>query len=618
MEQQKQLITKDNETSEVSSKKHTPKNIYWKKYVFIGIKILLLILLVLSFTRTPYIGVFFDATIFTIPFGYTKYFAYLLFVFLIIYSFVPTKNTKWFNYKTLFSILVIWLFVSIIISAIGIQIDYNPYRNNFKNFGEYFVNNPDSYFEFWKNNDWSKVNTSEYTFYLNPRSYGGLLSFLLVILFESIAPIVLAVLVAAALFLFVGLKFKKYYATQLKFKDNGGKNSTKIITNKDENIIHYLNSLQSKGLKAPVQNLNELSDNSVDEYNELEILSKKLANKLNTYFKSINIDPTFEKSEIMFKSITQRYILRNKKEISKFNDNLETFKIEFSNMDIDHYIENDDELVVVQKVNLKSLISLSSILNNIDSQDNFNIILGKLANRKSLYFNALQQPTSIIFGSKGSGSTMLLSNAILSLCLLNNKHLLNVNIIDTSGKSLKNFTNLPQVSKYVESNEEAINLLDETIKLMNDREIILETNKCANIYEYNNKFDKKELINQNLLVINGLEELWLSNDKNDTAYKLEKIVAKAYKLGIIVLVLSNIIDQESEKIFNKFDNLFVLKLDSQEDSIKLLDSPKSYYLAGSGDVILKTKNSEYHFQTFFVNKEEINQIINLINGESNE
>ena len=618
MEQQKQLITNDHRTSEISSENNTPKNINWKKYVFTSIKILLLILLVLSFSRTPYIGVFFDATIFTIAFGYTKYFAYLLFAFLIIYSFVPIKNTKWFNYKTLFSILVIWLFVSIIISAIGIQIDYNPYRNDFKNFGEYFVNNPNSYFEFWKNNDWSKVNTSEYAFYLNPRSYGGLLSFLLVILFESIAPIVLAILVAAALFLFVGLKFKKYYATQLKFKDNGGKNSTKIITNKDENIIRYLNSLQSKGLKAPVENLNELSDNSVDEYNELEILSKKLANKLNTYFKSINIDPTFEKSEIMFKSITQKYILRNKKEINKFNDNLETFKIEFSNMDLDHYIENDDELVIVQKVNLKSIISLSGILNNIDSQDNFNIILGKLANRKSLYFNALQQPTSIIFGSKGSGSTMLLSNAILSLCLLNNKHLLNVNIIDTSGKSLKNLTNLPQINKYVESNEEAINLLDETIKLMNDREIILETNKCTNIYEYNNKFDKKELINQNLLVINGLEELWLSNDKNDIAYKLEKIISKAYKLGIIVLVLSNIVNKESEEIFNKFDNLFVLKLDSQEDSIKLLNSSKSYYLAGNGDVILKTKNNEYHFQTFFVNKEEINQIINLINGESNE
>lgn len=623
MKQQEQLITNEQETlkkqeiTEISSDSKS-NNVKWKKYIFIVIKLLILILLCLSFTRTPYIGVFFDSTIFTIPFGYTKYFAYLFFAFLIIYSFAPTKNKKWFNYKTLFNVLVVWLFIAIIISSIGIQIDYNPYRNDFKNFSDYFINNKNSYFEFWKTNDWGKIHSPEYSFYLNPRSYGGLLSFLLVILFEFVAPIVLAILIAIALFLFVGLKFNKYYQTQLKFRNNNEKKSTKINTNKDDNIICYLDLLQSKKLKTPIQNINQLSNYGFDDYSELEILSKKLANKIKTYFKSINIDPVFDNKEIMFKSIIHKYIFRNKKEINRFNNNLESFKIEFTNMDVEYYFEKEDELVIIQNVKVKSVISLHEVINDIESKDNFNVILGKLANRKSIYFNALQQPTSIIFGSKGSGSTMLLSNAILSLCLLNNKHLLNVNIIDTSGKSLKNLANLPHVNRYIDNNDEAINLLDEIIKLIDEREIILTTNKCSNIYEYNNKFDKKELINQNLLVINDLEELLLSNNKNEVLIKLEKIISKAYKLGIIVLVLLNIIDDELEEIINKFNNLFVLKLDSEQDSIKLLGSPKSHYLAGSGDAILKTKNNEYHFQTFFVNKDEINQIINLINGNTNE
>ena len=49
-------------------------------------QIILLIFLTMSLTCVPFVGAFLDATIFSILFGYTKYFAYLLIYILVILS----------------------------------------------------------------------------------------------------------------------------------------------------------------------------------------------------------------------------------------------------------------------------------------------------------------------------------------------------------------------------------------------------------------------------------------------------------------------------------------------------------------------------------------------------
>lgn len=56
------------------------------KLAKILLQVILLIFLTMSLARVLYVGAFFDATIFSILFGYTKYFAYLLIYILVILS----------------------------------------------------------------------------------------------------------------------------------------------------------------------------------------------------------------------------------------------------------------------------------------------------------------------------------------------------------------------------------------------------------------------------------------------------------------------------------------------------------------------------------------------------
>lgn len=56
------------------------------KLVKISLQVILLIFVTMSLTCVPAVGAFLDATIFSILFGYTKYFAYLLIYIWVILS----------------------------------------------------------------------------------------------------------------------------------------------------------------------------------------------------------------------------------------------------------------------------------------------------------------------------------------------------------------------------------------------------------------------------------------------------------------------------------------------------------------------------------------------------
>lgn len=134
----------------------------------------------LSLIRVPFVGAFFDSTIFSILFGYTKYIAYFLIYLYLVMRLFPNKKKKIFTWRNAFIVTSIWLSISIIISSIMVLINYNTLQGSALTFDQYFVGRPDSYFDYWRTHDWLNVMSTN-LFYANPRGYGGLLSFLLVI-----------------------------------------------------------------------------------------------------------------------------------------------------------------------------------------------------------------------------------------------------------------------------------------------------------------------------------------------------------------------------------------------------------------------------------------------------
>lgn len=610
-----------NETLSSNEDNLKKQNYKLKKVIKILTKVILLILLTFSLIRFPYVGSFFDATFFSILFGYTKYVAYFLIYFYLLFDWYLKKKNFKLNWKYVGMGILIWLIVSIIISAVGIQIDYSPFRNQFQSVQQYLNGSDDSFFGYWLKNDWGSVATSDFKvnnwFFLNPRSYGGIISFIIVILFESIAPIILAIIMSLALITIGGLYINKYLKSHGKQVGNKQENnSLKVnVAKKNNDISEYISLVDSKKFKLPIGSIDNLNETKMDFEHDLELYAKEFTTKLDNFFKDFKIDIELQNTEIMYRSVTNTYKLKSKENLNLLKANLENLQLEFTNLEINYYFENYI-FVISQKLDLKSIISLKEILLAIGEQNYYSFALGKLSDRKALYFKTLNQPNTIIFGSKGSGHSMLMSNMILSISALNNENLLNINIIDSSGKTLKNLQNLPQTKSFAIDNASSETILDNIVELIKERKDLIKENKVKNVFEYNLKFTDKKEITPNLLVIHGLEELLLWN-KDNTIKKLEFILNNSLQTGIIVLISSSVINKDTTSLNKLFNNLVVLKTETTEDSQKLLDSDKAKYLWGSGDAILKTNNEMYHFQTFFVNKEETNNIVDIINANRN-
>lgn len=588
------------------------------KLVKILLQVILLIFLTMSLARVPYVGAFFDATIFSILFGYTKYFAYLLIYILVILSWIPRWKVKLFTTKNILITGVIWLMVSIIISSIGVLVDYNVFAGNGLTFKQYFIRNLQpgetgklGYFNFWLQNDWANVSKSAW-FYLNPQSYGGILSFVLVVLFESVAPLILAILMIGGIVAVVVWQVRKTYYQSSNDNDWIKKQQHLYETKKHFEASQYLKKVMTQSHKLPIGDIKDLSDDSMDFLVDLTASCEQFITKFNRFLTSLNLDFSLVNKEIMFKSFTCVYKLSGKRSKKIFEEHIDEFNSEFFGLDINHYFDHNNNLVISQKLDLKSIVSMQSMLATIGSKNSYCLGIGQLSDRQNIYINGLLEPNLKVFGSKGSGHSMFVSNLILSIASLNSLEKLSIDIIDTSNKTLKNLNHLSQVSSYSSQHEETITTIDQTIELIKTRLNLLENYQCKDIYSYYNKINKNEILKTHLLVINGLEDLMVW-DENVYSEKIQYILENAFKVGIINVISSGVVNHNTLKFNKYYDNVVVFKLPTENDSWDILDAPDAYYLWGSGDGIIRNHHQQYHFQTVFVNKEETTYLINTIN-----
>ena len=599
-------------------------NLFWHskngKVTKFILQVVFAIFLTMSLIRVPYVGSFFDAVFFSILFGYTKYFAYLSIYLFLIVSWVPKWKYKIFNVKNMLLIGGIWLMVSIIISSIGILINYNVLSGNGLVFKQYFVGEPESYFDYWVNNDWNNVNRLAW-FYLNPKSYGGIFSFALVVLFESLSPLVLAVLMTTSIGAILVWKFKKYYNKHKVSNNFANDNSyyeswikqqsNYSLAKKNAEALMYIESLDSKTHKLPIGSLKNVNETSEDYKQDLTNYCDKFINRMESFLVNWKIDFSLLKKEIMFKSFICTFKFNDRKSKKLLTEHLDDLKAEFSDTEINYYFDEDNNFVISQKIDLKPIVSMREVINAIGTKNRYCFGLGKLSDRHNIYIKGLLKPNIAVFGSKGSGHGMFVSNLILSLASLNDPTLLAIDIVDTSAKTLKTLSHLPQTNAYATTNDEWVNVLDQIINVINMRLQLLKDYKCKDIYTYYNKITKTNDLKVHLLVIHGLEDLILWN-KSEYLEKLQFILENAFNVGIMNIFSSSVVNSDTIHLLPSFDSVACFKLALETESWDAIDDPSACYLWGNGDGLIKTSGTIYHFQTPFVNKEETSFIIDTI------
>ena len=612
------------------------------------IKVILLFILLITIFRVPYCGSYIDAFIFEYFFGFGKY---LLYVYLIVLIFLWIINNEWFHkfckFRFIIAIMLIIVLTSIILSTISSIIFENTvwikiynsdlnesdfilrlfyYHNGF--FIPYAINNTLFYAYKGVNNLWfmntrmtlPETNLS-YGFiisggiigeFVNALNYWIIIFFSLIIMLTIITPFVKN----------SNTKFGIWFHKKIIkwFSDN--KNDIK-----EDDFNSIINQKPLKDEKDNFKNkfdintppLSFLVDTSDDNnrYNLIDANKTLLAisqiiksSNLNIKFNTINIMPMF--TEIKF-------FANDYKDVDNFikKGNAIGRSIGLSQF----YISTRENNITFEYQNYKpSKVSIkSTLINNNIGNNMCYAVVGIDENKNPLFVDYKSDSSIFIIGRKGSGINMLLSCMIITSAYISSPTFLNIDVITKNKNSvIQSLSIIPHIGEVISNNSsnDIKKLLDKYVNEIKIRKIQLTNYKVKDQKSFNNMCDKLNMqpMITKVLVINNYDEIIKNN--LECISKINYILQHCNKLGIcIILTASEIINNNlNNNIIEGIKNIFVLKIDSNELSLKLIGSARACQLYGNGDgyLIGGNKKDKLRFQTCYLNQEELSNIVKTI------
>jgi DNA segregation ATPase FtsK/SpoIIIE-like protein len=117
-----------------------------------------------------------------------------------------------------------------------------------------------------------------------------------------------------------------------------------------------------------------------------------------------------------------------------------------------------------------------------------------------------------------------------------------------------------------------------------------------------------------ILVISSFDKLIKSNLQNIEI--LSEIMKRGTSAGVYTILLSINVNNESTepKIYDNTDARFILRLESEHESLKMFDSYRGVQLCGNGDgfYIASDNKKKTRFQTCYLNANELVETIKII------
>lgn len=393
--------------------------------------------------------------------------------------------------------------------------------------------------------------------------------------------------------------------TLLKTKRN------KFLANSQYTPIGDYEKLLAESNFDEYPQIDSIKDTNQDYWSEFNKELNNLESKINDQLKVHNLTAKLIKKEILFQSVSLIY------EFSSADQALQMSELKpqlMSVLNVNQMVMNvkDNQLSIAIPTSVKSVIGIKDMLLAVGYDAPMSIVVGKEADRSDFYIRGCYEPRTIIYGGRGSGRAMLLSTMLLSLCYLNSPNHLLGYIIDTSGKSLKQFATLPHLDQPIINNAfEGIELLSKLTQIIQEQDTTFADVGVDNIYDYNLRVSDDYKIANTFVVINDLNDLF-SEDSESTQVFLDVILENAFKHGIILLVSTSVVNAEVTQFDHYMDNIIVMKLDSDQESELVLHNSMATQLFGSGDMWLKTDGNMYRLQMPFVNREEALSLIKNI------
>ncbi|GHU47912.1 hypothetical protein FACS1894218_3420 [Bacilli bacterium] len=359
-----------------------------------------------------------------------------------------------------------------------------------------------------------------------------------------------------------------------------------------------------------------LTDTSVDHYFDSKSQSEKYQTVISKFMKKLGVEFTYEKTIVMPQFTEIHFEVSTKAMIdevlSKQNDLLSELKIVQFNIS---FKGNIIRFEIPNKT--PSKISLRSIFNTIQNIQPNESIVGLSEENNPLIIDTQEKPNTLIIGRRGSGGAMLLSSMIASLAYINNPTTMSFIVLaPIADKSLKYLDGLPQMLYPVISElDESVIKLQNLYKEIGERDTKLKEAGATNLKEYN-KF-QANLTNRYkeiLLVISSFDKIAKISLQNMEL--ISNILKDGPKCGVKTILLSLNANNESMDpvIYDHMNVKCILRLENEQESLKVFDSYRGIQLFGNGDgfFVDDKAKTKVRFQTCYLNVNELVEIIKVV------
>jgi DNA segregation ATPase FtsK/SpoIIIE-like protein len=248
--------------------------------------------------------------------------------------------------------------------------------------------------------------------------------------------------------------------------------------------------------------------------------------------------------------------------------------------------------VIFELINKQpSKVSLKSILKKVGHKDRLPI--GEDIDKKPVFLDLEKNHSAIVLGRVGSGIATVLTNLLVSYAYVNNPKQYEIVLISTEKGSkglINNFGKIPHIKSGV----------------------VYGNNNIATFIK---KVNSGTYSKDNLLILFDDFSKYTANSNVDRELLIDLIKKANNSSKINVVLFSNVVDNNSagDDIYNSIKCKYILKTNTQNESIAILNSPQAYSLYGSGDgYYLNPENEKSRIQVCYMGGKELQNIVEII------
>lgn len=277
-------------------------------------------------------------------------------------------------------------------------------------------------------------------------------------------------------------------------------------------------------------------------------------------------------------------------------------------------------LVGIEVPNKKSaLVRLRNLLQAEEFQNShrfLSLALGRDVAGFPVIVGLEKMPHLLIAGSTGSGKSIGINAALLSLLYKHSPDFLNLILIDPKRVELTLYNGIPHlIAPVIVEAKKAINALRWAVSEMEHRYEILQTSGSRDIFSYNQKYAKKSPMRFIVIVIDELADLMAAYGREvETSVVRLAQMARAVGIHLLISTQRPSVEVITGLIKANITSRVAFQVASQVDSRTILDMAGAETLLGNGDLLFLSGelSKPRRIQGAFVSEKEVRQVVRFL------